>query len=426
LIQDQRANFAVLERQRAVALALLVVLAAGAALALYPPGPLDRFGTLKGSDFSQFYVAARLAGSRLSDLYDWRAFGDELRRAVPGPDGLLYLSLYPPQLALLLKPLGRVDYQAALACWSLVSAAAYAVAAWLVARGSALGLARWTAALLFAAFPAFQQVLLYGQVSTLGVLAMAMAWTAWSGGHRLLAGVALGALAFKPPLLTVALAAAVIAPSPALWAGIAAGILGEVAAVAAVAGTAVWVDYSHAVGRILATPGAFEPKVSQMQSLRGFFDLAIGHGAASTVLYAACGAALLVLARRIASAGDRSMTFSAMSVVGLALDPHLYTYDLVILAVPLGVLAGWAVGRPEPRGSRGVLGAAWLLYWVPLVAPLPAAVRIQAATPAMVWLLWRLLQAARERSTPGPGSAPASHRPPGGPPSATPAGAPRS
>ncbi|HJY34995.1 MAG TPA: glycosyltransferase 87 family protein, partial [Vicinamibacterales bacterium] len=189
-------------------------------------GPLDRFGTLKGTDFSQFYVSARLvATGHPADLYDWATYTRVLANQVPGPEGLLYLPVYPPVLALLLAPLGLLPYLFALATWTAISAAAYlAAGTWLVAKVPGLRRDPVSAGLLLIAFPAFQQLLLYGQVSALAMLLVAAGWRGWTTGHNALAGVALGALVFKPQMLCLALSASLLAPGWALIGGAAIAI----------------------------------------------------------------------------------------------------------------------------------------------------------------------------------------------------------
>jgi Glycosyltransferase family 87 len=418
-----------LKSTRPAALALALVLGGCAVWVLTMPGPLDRFGTLKGSDFSQFYVAARLAVTgRLDALYDWEVFARELAKAVPGPVGLLYLSVYPPQLALLLVPIARLGYFPALLLWTVVSAALYLLAGGLLVRSSP-GLRRdpSSVALLLFGFPALQQVLLNGQIGTLATLTVALGWLAWRRDAYWLAGLALGSLAFKPPLLTIAAAACVLAPGWRLWAGVAAGIGAQFVAVWAAGGLDLWRGYGSAAARVLASPAQFEPKLGQMQSVRGFFELSLGPGLAATALFAAAAVLVLALGRRIViRCPDREVVFSTLVASGLLLDPHLYAYDLVVLAVPLGLLAGWVVDAQPIDRARPVARAAWLLYWVPLVAPLSAAVRIQVATPAMVWLLWTLLRAAAAPAIGSRGIAASSRLERGEPPSSSPVAAPRS
>ena len=52
-----------LRSRRPEGLSLALVLWSSAVWVMATPGPLDRFGTLKGTDFSQFFVSARLVAT---------------------------------------------------------------------------------------------------------------------------------------------------------------------------------------------------------------------------------------------------------------------------------------------------------------------------------------------------------------------------
>jgi len=234
-------------------------------------------------------VSARLvATGHPADLYDWATYTHVLANQVPGPEGLLYLPVYPPVLALLLAPLGLLPYLFALATWTAISAAAYlAAGTWLVAKVPGLRRDPVSAGLLLIAFPAFPQLLLYGQVSALAMLLVAAGWRGWTTGHNALAGVALGALVFKPQMLCLALSASLLAPGWALIGGAAIAIAIELLGTGLLLGPDVYWGYAETLRRMLAHPGAFEPKAEQIQSLRGFLLALGGDSATTTVLFVA-------------------------------------------------------------------------------------------------------------------------------------------
>src|SRR5262245_10751304 len=254
-----------LKARRPEALALSLVLMSSAIWVLWTPGPLDRFGALKGTDFAQFYASARLvATGRVDQLYNWPAYVHELSTAVPGPEGLRYLPIYPPVLALALAPLGSLAYLKAAALWTLVSAGLYVLAGLVVARQfDALWRDRVSVALLLIGFPAFQQLLLYGQVSAIALGLVVLAWLAFTSGRTFWSGVALGALVFKPQMLTIATMALLGVSSWTLVFGILAGAAGELLLTGALLGAGVFWGYLDTVRRVLANPGAFEPKAEQ-------------------------------------------------------------------------------------------------------------------------------------------------------------------
>jgi hypothetical protein len=391
---------------RPEALSLVFVLATTATWVLATPGSLDRFGTLKGTDFSQFYVAARLVATGQADqLYDWSVFAHALSTWVPGPEGLLYLSVYPPVLAVLLSPLGWAPYLTALAVWTAISAAIYIVSgAMLIRHTPALREDSISSYLLLISFPAFSQLLLFGQVSAVLLLLVTLSWLAWRNGQPLVAGLALGALVLKPQMVAIGAAATLLLRNWRLVVGIACGAALELAGTAVVVGPGVIRNYVGAVERILRNPAAFEPKAEQIQSLRGFLTPIIGYGTATTVVSLIGSIAVLVVASRaIRRIESSDLRFAVVVLAGALINPHLYVYDLVVLIVPLGLIAGWVVEESlAGRRHFGTGVGVRLLYWIPLVAPIAGALRLQLTAPTMVSLLWTLGSDARARPTDGP------------------------
>jgi hypothetical protein len=281
-----------------------------------------------------------------------------------------------------------------------VSAGLYALSIALLIRDDAvLRLQRRAVLLLAAAFPAFQQALLHGQIATLALAAVAIGWWAWRRSRWWLAGFALGSLVFKPQMGAIALCVFLVAPGWRLAAGLMCGVLAQVVVVMAFAGAAPIAGYWDAMQRVLSAPQKFEPKLWQMHSLRGAFELVTGHSALTTFLWIFSGVAVLWLVwqvhRRI---GDRRLQYAAAVIAGLLINPHLYVYDLVVLAVPLYLIASWVAERMVDV-DRTVLLIAFALFWAPLVGPFAAVTHVQLTSPLLVWLLWRISAAASAPST---------------------------
>jgi hypothetical protein len=391
---NRRTRRSLLSGEAAVAVtALAVVMWGGALWTVSVPGPLDRFGALKGTDFAQFYVAGRFAADgRLQFLYDWPAFATDLAQAIPSSKGLLYLSVYPPQLAILFAPLAGLEYLSALTIWTIVSTALYALSiVMLVRRDGALSSQRRNVVLLAAAFPAVQQELLYGQIGTLVLLAVAIAWWAWQRGALWLAGVALGSLVFKPQMCTIAVCAVLLKPGWRLLAGVLCGGLAQVASTLVFAGTAPFIGYWAALERVLAAPQRFEPKPWQMHSLRGAIELIAGHNSVSLALWVLLAAGVLWLAHRASErASDRRLRFAAIVIAGLLINPHLYVYDLVVLAAPLCAIGSWLIARGMNRADMSLATIAFAVFWAPLFGPFAAVTHLQLTSPLLVILLWQI------------------------------------
>jgi hypothetical protein len=380
-----------------------VVLAAGlwitAAYTLATRGAFDRNGILKGIDFLQFYTAARIVFREgAGRLYDWVAFADELRSVVPGTGDLLFLSVYPPQLALLLSPLGALTYFPAVAVWTVISALLYAASIRLIAsQFPAIWRVEAPWWLLALAFVPFQQLILHGQVGALPLVCLTFAWLALRRDRWWLAGMALGSLCFKPPFLIAALASVAASRNLRLAAGVVVGAGIQVAAVAILVGPGVWADYLDKVAVLLRSPEMFEPKPWQMHNIKGFWRLLLGDRDIVFALWLASVPPVLLAVdhiwRRTASADLR---IAAVVVATVLLNPHLYIYDLVILAVPFAAIVRWLIDAPDTRSAPAIRVCLHLLWWAPLVGPLAILTRVQLTPILLAALLGTLLQAVRE------------------------------
>ena len=355
-------------------------------------GPFDRFGVLRGVDFLQFYAAGRMvATGHVGQLYDWDAFARTLPTLVPRIGDLLYLPVYPPQLALAFAPVGRLSYLAALAVWTLLSVGLYAGSVWAVIRLSpalqAYRLEGWCFAL---GFTPFLQLIAHGQVASLAVPLLVLALYGFRARRSLLVGFALGSMVFKPQLGAFALAAIALWPSWRLMAGLTLGSVLQLGVVVALVGTTPLRDYLGVVHRLATSAGQFEPKIWAMHSLRGAVELLLGSGRLATVCWLLGGAGVVWLARRAWRRHQSlDLRFALITIVGLLLNPHLYLYDLVLLAVPVACLAVWLIQRRDPADD-GVQQLVYSLVWVPLLGPLAALTHVQLTSPALVALLWQL------------------------------------
>lgn len=389
--KDTKLDSLTCRRLRTQALVLGVCGWGLAAWSVAVAGPFDRFGTLKGVDFLQFYVAGSfLADGPATALYDWSSFASAVK-LVAGNDDLQFVSLYPPQVALLFSPLAKLPYLQALIAWTIVSVTLYALCARAIAASLDLPTEQRQLGLLlaFAAWP-FQQLVLHGQIGSLVLAAVTAGWLAFRRARWWWLGVALGSLAFKPQFGTIAMAAMVAAPSWRLLGGIAAGGAAQLALVALLAGPGLVISYLPVAGWILEHPAAFEPKLWQTHGLRGFFTLLLGSGPIALVAYQLAAVGVFVLVGLVwIRQRSPEIRYAAMVIAGLLINPHLYVYDLVVLLVPLALVMRWAMDR-SASGARALVWIAYSLYWLPLLAPLAAVTHVQLTAPAMVALLLTL------------------------------------
>ena len=211
--------------------------------------------------------------------------------------------------------------------------------------------------------------------------------------RELLAGIALGCLAFKPQL---GLAAAVVFLATGAWKIVVGASLSASAQFLAGVlyyGTQAVQDW---VGKIRNVPGdlqSFEPRIYQTHCLRTFWSMLIPIPEVALVLYAFSAALLLgitiLLWRRPSPLPVR---FSALLFATVLVAPHLTVYDLVILAPAFLLLSDWLVSRPT-NAIKGQIGTAlYCVYMFPLLGPPARWTHVQVSVIAMsavLFLLWR-------------------------------------
>ncbi len=373
---------------RVLAIVMWAVLAANWAT----PTLVDRFsGHVKGADFVQFYA---LASAVRAHDFEALTAPEQLRaaqdRAVPQAAKDIYPPVYPPQVALAVEPLAALPYPAALAFWSVLSAALYGASVWLIwKRCPHLRKYRSATAWLACGFPPFWWLVANGHPSALALLALTLALLALEREQRLLAGCAIGLLAYKWTLLLPAAAVCFFAGESTMLLGVAAVAVGQLALAVPVVGLEVIRQHFLMMTALARTPDAVAAKPYLMYSLRTFWA-ALAPGWIAVVLYVASALSVLVVAarawRRMASAPGRIAIMSCAIVLAA---PHFYAYDLVILA-PAVLFAADLTLRLQP-GSRLRTWLARSTYAVFLTLPiglLAAVIRVQLATPLLLgWML---------------------------------------
>ncbi len=403
--------------RRRVRLVCLIVLAASLSIHAWDlsrPGLVDRTGRLKVPDFLQFYTYGSLIlDGRSSDLYD---AGAHAQVAADRVDRRLVLTgfhpNYSPVIALLMSPLAALPFLLAAALWSALSLLLYGIAVALLTRiTTVLRADPLTMALLAASWPAVFVVLRYGQISALSLLCLAVAVWLHRNGHPLASGVALGMLAYKPNLLIAPALILLLAREWRLVGGLLLGAGLELAVAVAVVGPAVFARYAKILIALASRPELVELYSTESHSFRGLIQ-AITSDSRVLVVALVAGTAFATWAgsRIWRESDDVRVRWSALTLAMLFSSPHLLTYDLLLLAVPLVLLADWRFQLfPEdlafgpPRGPTAGLHTAWwtamlLLYIGAWPGTLLARMyHVQPSTAGMALLLW-LLAAYLRRS----------------------------
>jgi len=298
-------------------------------------------------DFLQEYVGGRLVREDRARLYDRDAFArlqhDAALLGFSWSEDASFPPIYPPFYYLWVAPLSRLDYRNAAHLWVALSVAALVagLALTLGGAGSARAqLGAWLAASL--CYVPVMETLVSGQKGTFLLLIFAGTCRLLALQRLVLAGALFGCAAFKPQLVLV-IALTMLAKRE--WRFIA----GMAATGAALAAQSLFVGYGASLAWITATlhPMPQPELIARSQSWIGFARLLVGAWSGPAVLalaLALVGATLAALWRLLPGrlefdSARFPIQFAGMVLATVLVSPHLYTYDLTILVLPLCMLA---------------------------------------------------------------------------------------
>jgi hypothetical protein len=365
---------------------LAIALWTVAAVNAWTPDRYLRSGQLKGTDFVHFYTLASLAArGDAANFADFATIDALQSSLVPEAAERIHPPVYGPQVALALSPLGRLSYERALLAWTGTSTLVYLTLVVMVSRSTVLRSYVGTVLLGAVAFPPFWQLLQHGQLSVVAVCGIVGAYYALAAHRAGLAGVCLGLLAYKPSLFAPVLL--VLAVSRSWRMAVAAAIVG----VCQILVTTLWIGWdgvSDYVSLLLSLPGSaalLAAKPAQMHSLRTFWELVVPWPTVALVLYGLSAAGVLaIVAASWNRTTDWSLRMAMLLLATVLLAPHLYVYDLVILAPAWIWLIDWFVRQsPGPRVARLL----HLAYLAPLAAPFVPVIRVQLSVLCVTALL---------------------------------------
>ena len=365
------------------------------------PGLRDRNGNLKGTDFLHFYTLGVIAAeNREVALYDVNAQAALAAQRVPDAAGIRYLPLYPPQVSILFAPLSFLPYGSALVAWWFLIAAIYGFCCYGVWRTCPnLWPYAGTVAIATVAFPAFFNLIAWGQTSALALACFTLALLFLRQRSEFLAGICLGCLIFKPQL---GIAACIVFIATGAWRMIFGGILSagtQLAIGIFYYRTGAFRQWLRVLMKVPQTTAAFEPRPYQTHCLRTFWEMLFPWSGVAVTLYlitAIIVLGVLIVAWRPGRRVPLELRYSLLLLATVLISPHLTVYDLVILAPAILLLADWLLGQPENKMGRRMKTLLYLVYLLPLIGYLSRWTHLQLSVIAMAGLYYLVWRASRD------------------------------
>jgi hypothetical protein len=397
-------------RIRAHALILAVCLWSVCAVDFLTPGPFDREQNIKFQDFLSFYISARLIHQgRAADLYDDHTRTQEMLALVQ-PDGVAHESvspptshiaanvrlpnLYGPQLVLCFVPLTKFSFLVAAQIWAVFSLLVYFICVYLIWK-SCPGLRPYGSliALCALAFPPLFHFFVRGQISVMLLACFTAAYVALRSRRSWLAGIALGFLILKPPFLVAIPFILLLAGEWSAFGGLVFSAGAQLIFTRQYFGPQVMHTYFdmslHPSRWIDIAELSLAP--IQMHSLRAFWQLLLPSATLVLVLYVL--SSLLVLGMTIAiwkSSSPLAWRFSALIFAAVLLSPHLFVYDLLVLAAVLLLLVNWSLMNAAHPLSPAIQVLSYLAFLLPLFGPLSHWTHLQLSVLAFTTILCML------------------------------------
>lgn len=389
------ARLLTLTRIRALAIILASCLWGVCLVDFATPGPFDRAGNVKFQDFLQFPISARLiAQGRADQLYDDEVLARGIR-AIAGRDTRVYLQyFYGPQAAVPFIPLLSLPFLLQAGLWSGLSLVVYFVCVYLLwKRCPALQRYRGLIVVSALAYPPLFHCFVRGQLSVVVLVCVTAALLAFENQRDFLAGVALGLLVFKPQFLIVIPLVLLLARGWRALAGLTISASAQVALTAVCFGRSVMEAYFtrllHSASHPASTELAFSP--IQMHSLHSFWEILIPWRPGVWILYVVTSAVTIAVGARIwRSQMPLSIRFSALILAAVLVNPHIYIYDLLVLAPVFLILADWAVQNKQHTSQPALAVMLCMAFLLPLFGPVAYWTHLQLSVVCFAAILWAL------------------------------------
>lgn len=392
---DSIASWLTPRRLRAQAAMLALVLWAVCAVDFATPGFFDRAGNIKFQDFLPLYVSARLiAQGRSTELYDQPIVAAKIQTIIGQPTRARVPNLYGPQVGLAFSPVARFAFPAAARIWVAFSTAVYFGCVWLIWRSCpALHPQLRLVAISAIAFPPLFHFFVRGQTSALVLACFTAAYLSFRAGRGWLAGIVFGILVFKPQFLVSIPFVLLLAGSWKAFAGMAVSAATQLVLARIYFGSTIMRSYFETLIHMSRWIGTAELSLApiQMHSLRSFWTLLIPWPQLALALYILSSIVIIMIAAAVwKSSLPLGARFSALTLAAVLANPHLFVYDLLVLAPALLLIVDWTLSNAPNASSNALRVLTYLSFVLPLFGPLSRWTHFQLSVPVFVALLWTI------------------------------------
>jgi alpha-1,2-mannosyltransferase len=382
-------------RLRAQAIVLALCTWAVFAFDFSAPGFFDRAGNIKFQDFLPLYVSARvIAEGHTGDLYNESAIASNIQTITGTPARVRLPNLYGPQMGLAFVSLAHFSFPAAARIWVALSLLGYILCIWLIWKSCLALRPHWAIVTVSAfAFPPVFHFFVRGQISALVLACFAAAYLAFRAERNWLAGLALGLLVFKPQFLVAIPLVLLLAGAWRAFVGLALSATTQLTLAWMYFGSTVMRSYFETLWHVSRWIGAAELNLApiQMHSLRSFWTLLIPWPQLAFALYIFTSLAIIVVAAAVwKSTSSLSLRFSALTLAAVLVNPHLFVYDLLVLAPVLLLVIEWTLTHASSTSASALRVLAYLAFVLPLLGPLSRWTHLQLSVPVFVVLLWMI------------------------------------
>jgi hypothetical protein len=384
-------------RIRAHALILVICIWGTCAFNFATPSLFDRFANIKFQDFLPFYVSAQLiAQGRTSDLYKQDVIAQSIHFILGAPSHVVLPNLYGPQVGLLFVPLVRFSFPIAARIWMAISLIIVFACVFSVWKSCfALRSHARLVVLCTLAFPPLFHTFVRGQVSALVLLCFTAAYLAFRANRNWWVGVALGLLIFKPQFLVAIPLVFLFAGAWKALSGLAVSAVAQLALTTLYFGTSVMRAYFDTLSHLARVADSSELSFAfiQMHSLRSFWSLLLPWRGVAFALYAVSFFLVAIMAAAIwKSSAPIALRFSALTLAAVLGNPHLFVYDLLVLAPVFLLLVDFILEHPGHPSVAVLRLLLYLTFLLPLFGPLSRWTHFQLSVPVfamLLCLLWR-------------------------------------